>query len=362
MGGKALKNVITKRLLKEEYNQIKNKIASILAPHLQITFLNELPEKEDFGDLDILYIPNEKIVINDLVVQLFNPKEMVKNGIVLSFSYLINENDSTPIHFQIDLIKSQNIAMDLFYFSYGDLGGILGRITKYYGLTFGNASLYINVEKATINLYLEQHNKKNVHISNVNKPIILSENPEEICVYLGLDYKKWNNGFANNLEIYEFIIKCKFFNPKLFDVENFTLNHEHMRRYKQRTMYKDFVHYIQHNFKENNVKDEIKDRNFQYESLVAFNKLNVLEEVINNNILQNKRKEKFNGHNIMHILQISEKELGTIIPNFKKYIIEKREFNNFEDYIDTYNEEYINNDIINYFYKELNKEVSYLHI
>ena len=102
MGGKALKNVITTRLIKEDYMKIKSEIVSILAPHLSLTFLYELPEKEDFGDLDILYVPNEKIVINDLIMQLFNPKEMVTNGTVLSFSYLIEESE--PIHFQIDLI------------------------------------------------------------------------------------------------------------------------------------------------------------------------------------------------------------------------------------------------------------------
>ncbi len=349
MGGKALKNVITKRLIKEEYNQIKSKIAFILSPHLQITFLHELPEKEDFGDLDILYISNEQINIYNLVVQLFHPKEIIKNGTVLSFSYLIEEFDDNTknIYFQIDLIKSQNIDMDLFYFSYGDLGAILGRITKYYGLTFGNAGLWINVEKATIDLYIKNHHKIIDHISNVNKPIILSESPEEICVYLGLDYEKWNNGFANHLEIYEFITKSTFFNPKLFDVENFSLNHDHMRRFKLRAMYQDFVHYIQNNFKTYDVNNNIEDKNtnFQYESLVAFNKLNVLEEVINQNILQNKRKEKFNGHKIITILQISEKELGTIIPNFKKYIIEKNQYNNFEDYIDNNNEEIINENI-----------------
>ncbi len=347
MGGKALKNVITKRLLKEEYNQIKSKIAFILSPHLQITFLHELPEKEDFGDLDILYVPNTQTNIYDLVVQLFHPKEIIKNGTVLSFSYLINKDEDTPIYFQIDLIKSQNIDMDLFYFSYGDLGAILGRITKHYGLTFGNAGLWINVEKATIDLYITNHHKIIDHISNVNKPIILTENPEEICVYLGLDYKKWNNGFTNDLEIYEFITKSRYFNPKLFDVENFSLNHDHMRRFKLRAMYQDFVHYIQNNFKTYNINNDIEDKNvnFQYESLVAFNKLNVLEEVINQNILQNKRKEKFNGHKIITILQISEKELGTIIPNFKKYIIEKNQYNNFEDYIDNNNEEIINENI-----------------
>ncbi len=352
MGGKALKTVITKRLTKEEYNQIKSKIISILAPHLAITFLYELPQKEDFGDLDILYIPNEQINIYDLVIQLFHPKEMVKNGPVLSFSYLINEH----IYFQIDLIKSQNITMDLFYFSYGDLGSILGRITKHYGLTFGNAGLWINIEKSTIDLYIKNHHKEINHISNVNKPIMLSENPEEICIYLGLDYEKWLNGFANNIEIYEFIIKSIFFNPKLFDVENFTLNHDHMRRYKMRSMYQDFVHYTQNYFKENIVHEDvifnnIEYKNVQYEALLYFNKINILEEVINQNILQNKRKEKFNGHKLINILQISEKEVGNNIIKFKKDIIETTQYNTFEDYIDTHSEESINNDIVLWYNK-----------
>ncbi len=356
MGGKALKNVITRRLLKEEYNQIKNKIASILAPYLQITFLHELPHKEDFGDLDILYVPDEQTNIYDLVVQLFHPKEMVKNGTVLSFSYLINKEKGT--YFQIDLIKSHNFRMDLFYYSYGDLGGILGRITKYYGLTYGNPGLWINnIETHLIERYLDENDNKKYDKNKVSKiihdKIMLSENPEEICVYMGLDYEKWNSGFNNREEIYDFVIKSHLFKSKLFEVNS--LNSEHMRRYNERPMYHEFIDYV--NLQNKKEEKEInKKKDYDYEALIYFNKINELEKLIEKNILQNKRKEKFNGYIIQEYIKrdfqknIENKELGSFIINFKNHILKKYHlYNTFEDYIDENTKESIDKDIIDFY-------------
>lgn len=366
MGGKALKNVITTRLTKEKYIRVKNEIVSILAPHLSLTFLYELPHKEDFGDLDILYISNEQINIYNLVVQLFNPKEIVKNGTVLSFSYLIEEFDDNTknIYFQIDLIKSQNIDMDLFYFSYGDLGAILGRITKYYGLSYGNPGLWINnIEEHIIKRYLDENNNKKYDKNKVSKmihdKIMLSENPEEICLYLGLDYEKWSSGFNNREEIYDFVIQSHLFKSKLFEVNS--LNSEHMRRYNERPMYHEFIDYV--NLQNKKEEKEI-NKNKDYDALIYFNKINELEKLIEKNILQNERKEKFNGHIIQSLISthynkntnkvIENKELGSFIINFKNHILKKDHlYNTFEDYIDENTKESIDKDIIDFYQLEI---------
>ena len=357
MGGHALKQVQTLRLEKADYENVKHKIAELLAPYLQIQFLYEVPNKKDFGDLDILYDISENqnyIVIYDLVKELFHPKEIVKNGSVLSFSYLINKEKDT--YFQIDLIKSHNFQMDLFYYSYGDLGGILGRITKYYGMTYGNPGLWINnIENHMIERYVEKNNQKydkNKISKIIHEKIILTENPEEICVYMGLDYEKWKSGFNNSKEIYDFVIQSPFFQSKLFEVN--TLNHEHMKRYNERPMYHEFVDYVN---LQNNKKEEVKrDKNKDYEALIYFHKLNELEKLIEKNILQNERKEKFNGHIIQEYIKkdlkknIENKELGIFIIHFKNHILKKYHlYNTFEDYIDNNDKEKIKENIIDFY-------------
>ena len=376
MGGHALKEVQTLRLEKSDYENVKHKIAELLAPHIKIEFLYEVPNKKDFGDLDILYDISENqnhIVIYDLVKELFHPKEIVKNGTVLSFSYLINEENDT--YFQIDLIKSHNFRMDLFYYSYGDLGGILGRITKYYGMSYGNAGLWINVESHLIEIYVEKNDKnkydknnddslllpetqrvsKGVVSKSINGKIMLTENPEEICVYMGLDYEKWSSGFNNSEEIYDFVIESPFFQSKLFEVNS--LNHEHMKRYNERHMYREFVHYVN---LQNKKEEKERDKNKDYEALIYFHKINELEKLIEKNILQNERKEKFNGHIIQEYIKrdfkkntnkIGEnKELGIFIINFKNHILKNGNlYNTFEDYIDNNNKEKIEEDIIDFY-------------
>lgn len=363
MGGKALKKVQTQRLEKMRYENVKNKIANILIPYIKIQFLYEVSDKKDFGDLDILYdISENHIEIVDLIKRLFYPKEIVKNGTVLSFSYLINEENQT--YFQIDLIKSNNLKMDLFYFSYGDLGGILGRITKHYGVTFGNTGLWLNLEENLIETYLkknEKYNKTKVSKS-INDKIILTQNPEEISIYLGLDYKKWEKGFSNNQEIYDFVIQTHFFKSKLFEISS--LNHEHMRRYNKRPMYREFVDYVLSiNSKEETNKIEMNlltsdgTKLIDYEALIYFNKMNDLEKLIEKNILQTERKEKFNGHMIQSIIKekfnknIEDKELGIFIMNFKNHILKKYIYlyDIFENYIDIDTKENIYKDIINFY-------------
>jgi hypothetical protein len=66
------------------------------------------------------------------------------------------ETKSIQDYYQIDLIKCKNLKNMIsskFYFSYGDLGGILGTILKYYGITFGSVGLWCNIKKETIKEY-----------------------------------------------------------------------------------------------------------------------------------------------------------------------------------------------------------------
>ncbi len=341
MGGNAIKKVKISRISKCDYELIKQNIFDLLSKDFQLEFLFDLPEKDDFGDLDILYLSIHNKNIVDFIIQHFNPNEIVHNGNVISFDYkLIKDNQS--IYFQIDLIKTQNINMAKFYFSYGDVGCLLGLIAKRYNLVLGFDGLWINTKLNTIIQYLKN---KNIDIDkcfeNINEDynfgkIILTNNPDEICKYLDFDYQKWNNGFINNYEIFQWIIKSKYYKKNIF----YQTNREHRENIK-RTFYNYFI--------ENNSKlddDNNNDNNInQLNSIEYFQKEKELNNLIENFKLNYERKNKFNAH-IFKEFGIEDKKLGDNIIQFKKYILQFNQ--NFEDWLDKNNKDDIKNIIFEF--------------
>ena len=203
MGGKALKNVKCIRIDRRSYETIKNDVISKLNKYFNVESLIELPEKESFGDIDLLYEDNNKNVL-EIVKKEFNPKDIKINGPCISFSYYVINDD----YFQIDLINVDNLEIAKFYMSYGDLGSILGLIVKKNNLTFGHIGLSVLYE---------------------DEKIILIDDPIKICNFLNLDYNKYKNRFSSKEEIFKWILDCKYFKKEYFDVNKF--NGDNRKRY-----------------------------------------------------------------------------------------------------------------------------------
>jgi hypothetical protein len=319
MGGNALKKVITVRKNKNDYEIIKKYVLEKVTKHLKCDIVLELPGKESFGDLDVLYISNPKINIKELVIDLFCPNEIVINGDVMSFDYQ---------NFQIDFIKcnsEEDLNASQFYYSYSDIGAIIGRIVNYYGLKFGQEGIWVNLIANTLNT------NEDINMTKIIGKINLTKNPQEICKYLGINFEKWNNGFLSKKEIFEWIIESKYYKKEIF----YNLNYDHRRRLSLRPFYKEFLDYINININEvnisNNKYSEMKI-NLQKEAIIYFNKTEDVNRLIEHNKLLENRRNKFNG--LMFVeLGIIDKELGKIISTFKNFIKDK--FNkNFEDWLD----------------------------
>ena len=163
MGGGSLKNTNCIRLNKELYEDIKLNIINKLSIYNNFEAIIEAPEKETFGDLDLIYIEKEGVDIKEIVNNLFSPNEVFGNDNLYSFSYKINDSD----YFQIDLIKISNINLAQFYYGYGGLGEIIGITLRNNNLVFGYDGIWVNY---------------------VNKKLILLTDPEKICNFINLDY------------------------------------------------------------------------------------------------------------------------------------------------------------------------------
>jgi len=362
MGGNALKKVNTSRINLETYNDIKLDLNKKLGNKLCMEFIIDVPNKMDFGDIDILYLIDNEININNLIKEIYEPEEIVLNGDVCSFSYKYILNDEIK-YFQVDLIKCNNLEMSRFYFSYGDLGGIIGRITQYIELKLGSTGLWVCPNSKTIEKYLNKENLK-FGLEKINleyefiinaqyDKIFLTTKPNIICEYLGLDWNKWVNCFESKEKIFEWIIESKYFNLNSFRV----MNYEHRHRATKRPMYKEFLEYIfidESNFsieKSNSIK--YYNFNLQLDSIEHFNKQNELKSIINNTYENFVRKNKFNGKKFID-LGIKDKEIGIYIKEFKKKILSEYGIE-FQLWIDNNNFETIDNILNDFVSKRLKK-------
>lgn len=290
MGGKALKNVKTIRKSKDEYDKIKQTIINKLNNILKIETLIEVPGKESFGDLDLLYETSNEINVRQIVIDSFLPKEIVSNGNVLSFDY---------DNFQIDLIGCKHLEFAKFYFSYGDFGGILGRIVNHYGLKFGHEGFWIYV-------YTDENN--NFDTTHSFGKIVLTTNPREMCDFIGINYDDFCK-IKTKQDIFELIKSCRYYEANIFTV----LNHEHVKRANIRPMYQEFLKYINIEY----IKGGLHiAENKQMECIKYFKK----EKEYNEIFIELKRKkelnEKFNGKMLLD-LGVEPKNIGKIIKEFR---------------------------------------------
>lgn len=287
MGGNALKNTNCVRINKNLYEKIKEDILGKLLAYLFIDFVPEAPEKESFGDIDFIYRANSNMNLPKIINDEFSPKETFINGDCYSFSYKINETD----YVQIDLIKVSNFNMAKFYFSYGDLGNIVGRMTKKHDLTLGHEGLWTTYEMERVMLFTD---------------------PEPICKFLNLNYEKWRNGFKTKKELFNWYTSCKYFERSIFTYEN--LNYYYKHRYNTRPQFKEFMDYIE----KLPYIWELEKRETVIDYLNMFNKIKEKEEIDKKIAIQKLHHEKFSGKVFM--LYVEPKKINDYKKRFKEYI------------------------------------------
>ena len=187
MGGHALKKVQTIRLKKDDFVKIQQKVIDIFKLHeIVIDFIPYLQDKEDFGDLDVLWSNeiNPGINMFEFIKKYFKPTEIVVNSDVISFDL---------DNFQVDIIQVSNITFAKFYFSYADFGSIIGKTVKKYNMSFGHNGLFSSVETTSF---------------------LLTDNVLEFCKFINIDIEIWKN-IKTKHDLFQFIITSRFFCKEL---------------------------------------------------------------------------------------------------------------------------------------------------
>jgi hypothetical protein len=236
-GGLALKNTLTRRYTRQEFDDASADLLVILRQSFDMV---EIPlfysSKESFGDIDIiLSMDGFDNKMDDYINETFMPNEIFHNGNCWSFDYK---------EVQVDLItcSSKNFEANYHYLSFNDLGNMMGRITQKLGLKYGQEGLWYNH-------YFKEGKAK----------IAVSQNFPKIFEFLGFDYKRWQEGFETLEDIFDYVATSPYFDADMFGLEH--LNKINRERNAKRKSYMSFLDHI---------KENHSDRKFEYDDKVIY--------------------------------------------------------------------------------------------
>lgn len=257
MGGNATKQFGSQRISKEMYVKISSMLSDILLwntewqcnSRLNLFKFCPIPyvaDKESFGDMDIAVLASKYIDLSAKSVELavneysvINSQELAKvigwvkndNTISIAMQFFIDAQWTAP--FQVDFIVFSDEATYDFarhYFSYNDLGNLIGVVAKKYGLKFGFDGLFVQ------SYFDEKGRLSDKHHSQHKVEQKITSDFEKALQILGYDVARFKQGFASIEEVVKYAASSPLFHPEMFkDSER---SSESLRRDKKRPTYK----------------------------------------------------------------------------------------------------------------------------
>lgn len=211
MGGKVFQ---TERMSKQQYDFVCDKIKDIIGNLGHIT--KQLTDKTDFGDVDLVVYDVDE---DDVLTKLSN-YVLDKNGSSLKLQF-------DDVIFQCDIVLADkemgNIADVWELHNHGDFYNFVGKMTTAAGFKIScDGSIKFRYSKSksiTTNLSIEQL----LQLLDVDKPVTTEYN-------------------MTKAEMFEKIVRSKFFKKEYFDLNN--LNNRSRKRQLKRPTYMEFLEYI----------------------------------------------------------------------------------------------------------------------
>lgn len=315
MGGRALKEVYTRRYEYSEYHSLCDELLPIISKifNTEVSLVESFKDKESFGDMDILVLGE---ISNDLVkeklIENFNPPptQISCNSNVTSFEHK---------ELQIDLIftKESNWESSKLFFKFGDLGNLLGKMYNRVDLKYGFSGL--------VKVIRDENDSKK--LGNV----VISTEGKKIFEFMGLSWNRYCEGFNNEKEIFDYIIESRFFDPEAFKFEN--LNHTNRKRNQRRKGYKDFIKYVEDlKLKPKYTFDETDETKHidEIEKFFNIDLKSIIKKYQDEDDIKKLIRSKFNGSKIIEWIDIKPgKIISILIEEFKEHISNTYDYNKY---------------------------------
>lgn len=317
MGGKLFEAEGAVRISTDEYNVMYVPLLTDLLNKFQLrfNFIQFYENKQDQGNINIL-VNHSTIVPGNTAEALVslnpNRKEVVVKALrELGYKVKINSNVVSFLfdkRLQVDLLFTKTALYDyaLQYYSFNDLGGLIGRLSRGLTLKHGcNGLSYV--------LYNADKSKK-------LGDFLLTSNHDETLQILDLNVLRFKAGFKSLEEIFEYVTSSKYFGLNGFIIDDMPSKDRH--RDKKRNTFIKFEEYCVTN-KDNLQKTSphlpLNKLEFLY-SLFPFLKGEV-EAALKKEEETKLIATKFNGRILMELFEDfkkNPKQLGGFIASFKE--------------------------------------------
>lgn len=197
-------------------------------------------EKDTHGDIDLLVLSEHIQAVRGTLIDFSWKNPKTNRSYLHELSQDPNSLDNFMCEFvigdtsyivQVDLIKTpENIFSFAYgYFSFNDLGNLIGRIAHRRGMKFGHDGLW----------YVHRRGDR------VLAEILVSDDFFDALRYLGFDDDKWHPGFETFEEMFEWVARSEYFESSAYPLEH--QNHRARTRDRKRKTYNMFLDWLEEN-------------------------------------------------------------------------------------------------------------------
>jgi hypothetical protein len=188
-------------------------------------------EKTDHGDVDFLVVKRDDSIVDPVeLADRLEAKAFIVNGSSTSYAVPHPDFTSNPkVIVQIDIRTCPKETFDWQSLtgSYADLGPVLAFLLRPVGLKITDKGFFLRV------LYSQTYSKGKEDM------LLLSDNPEAVMRFLGLDEERFKAGFATEFQVFDFLLSGYL--PRPQKVSNVELRKKDSVLVKKRPMFRRFV-------------------------------------------------------------------------------------------------------------------------
>lgn len=298
MGGNALKAYGVDRVSLKKFNIAKE---DVLKELMRIGVKCAVPayvrEKDSFGDLDVLVSGDADEVRSKF--SLYKKGICSTNSNVDSLLYEFK----CGTRFQVDLIFTYNevFPFHYMYLCNNDLGGIIGRYARMYGVRLKHDGLYLPFS-------LDESTKKEV---------LLTKDYRRAMDFLEFDFDGVSEGFDTFEEMFQFVCLHPKFSPKVFE----NTNHSDKMRDSKRSTFKKLDEWIAKNRRYLDDFDwgSVSEKDKQNRVFECFPEAETaISNIRERHEMEMEAKSKVNGHLITQKFGLLGKDIGAMMSGYKE--------------------------------------------
>ena len=184
----------------------------------------EAPGKISYGDVDILvfsplddsidHAPTPSVQLAEHLAEVLGAKKWIREKGNPTVNLALpwpsppepsqqdeKEEDHKEKFVQVDIhicptLKSFN--WEFFHAAHGDLWNILGTTIRKFGLTVNDRGLYLRIPEIEL-------------LDRKKSMVFLTDEPDQVLEFLGLEEEKWWTPFAGRREMFEYAANCRMF-------------------------------------------------------------------------------------------------------------------------------------------------------